>query len=181
MATPAVPAPANFKKSLRVNFTGKTRHPTRDGEGAPGPHGALRSGPCPLRRGRAALRRAAVQNASAWSRPTAGDRRRSPHVVLPRRGRGFVREIPFRCEFCPNRSCGAANVKDDHRKLVIENVLGPLYRTILSQTRVTSLFTERLSRGLLRNSHPRSCMNWPCGVPESPVSWRRRQGAEHNI
>ena len=84
VATPAVPAPATFKKSLRVNFTGKTRHPTRDGEGAPGPPGTLRRGPCPLRRGRAALRRAAVQNASAWSRPPAGDRRRSPHVVLPR-------------------------------------------------------------------------------------------------
>jgi hypothetical protein len=57
VATPAVPAPATFKKSLRVNFTGKTRHPTRDGEGAPGPPGTLRRGPCPLRRGRAALRR----------------------------------------------------------------------------------------------------------------------------
>jgi hypothetical protein len=30
VATPAVPAPATFRKSLRANFTGKTRHPTRD-------------------------------------------------------------------------------------------------------------------------------------------------------
>jgi hypothetical protein len=106
VATPAVPAPATFKKSLRVNFTGKTRHPTRDAGKEPPGHPArfvVDHAPCDV----VVLRYAAVRNASAWSRPPAGDRRRSPHVVLPRRGRGFVREIPFRCEFCPNRGRGS--------------------------------------------------------------------------